>query len=277
MNLAGVVILFNPDNDVINNIMSYAPFLKNLYVFDNSPSSHEELCKVIKEKTDVLYFWDGENKGLPVCFNKALQLAKNMGFNWLLTMDQDSRFNVNGLRDYISCISKLPPNAYGISPTFREEVKTKKIPFELLSAIETCITSRNIINVPIAIECGGFDEKLFIDEVDNEFCYRCNQAGYRLYKYNRVILIHHLGNPIPQKILGFHYTALNESYLRQYYGMRNRLYVASKYPRIKRKYYIIIIKWLIKVILAEPDKLRKLQYAYKGLRDYKSHKMGKLQ
>lgn len=129
MNLAGVVILFNPDNDVINNIMSYAPFLKNLYVFDNSPSSHEELCKVIKEKTDVLYFWDGENKGLPVCFNKALQLAKNMGFNWLLTMDQDSRFNVNGLRDYISCISKLPPQCIWNISNFSRRGKNEKDSF----------------------------------------------------------------------------------------------------------------------------------------------------
>jgi rhamnosyltransferase len=276
MNLAGVVVLYNPDDDVIANLMSYAHYLKHLYIFDNSPNSHERISSLVSQKTEVLYFWNGENKGLPFCFNKALKLAQNMDCDWLMTMDQDSKFDTNGLRDYISCISKLPSNTYGISPTFQNEVKGKKLPSKLLTVTDICITSGNIINVSIAINCGGFDENLFIDEVDNEFCYRCNQAGYLLYKYNRIILIHHLGNPIPKKILGFNYTALNESYLRQYYIMRNRLYIASKYPKIKGKYYVIILKWIVKIILAEPDKLRKLHYAYKGWKDFRAHKMGKI-
>lgn len=37
MNLAGVVILYNPDDGIIDNIMSYAPFLEHLFIFDNSP------------------------------------------------------------------------------------------------------------------------------------------------------------------------------------------------------------------------------------------------
>lgn len=276
MDLAGVVILYNPDRDVINNIMSYAPSLKNLYIFDNSPNSHEELCNPVKEKTDVLYFWDGKNKGLPVCLNKALILAKSMGYEWLLTMDQDSRFDSKGLRDYIACIPELPSNTYGISPTFYNEVKGNILPSELLTETNKCITSGNIINISFALISGGFDENLFIDEVDYEFCYRCNRHGYVLYKYNRIILNHHLGNPIQKSILGFHFTALNESYLRQYYIIRNKLYVASKYPIIKKEYYINIAKWLIKIILVEPDKFRKLYYSYKGWKDFKSNRFGRI-
>ena len=115
MNLAGVVILYNPDDDIIDNIMSYAPLLEHLFIFDNSPSSHEAIKYKIGEVTNVHFFWDGDNKGIPVCLNKALKLAKNIGCHWLLSMDQDSRFNPNGLKDYISCIPSLPENAYGIS------------------------------------------------------------------------------------------------------------------------------------------------------------------
>lgn len=246
MNLAGVVILYNPDDGIIDNIMSYAPFLEHLFIFDNSPSSHETIKHKIEKVTNVHFFWDGDNKGLPVCLNKALELARNIGCRWLLSMDQDSRFNPNGLKDYISCIPSLPENAYGISATYQNEIKGNKLPSQRLTVVQTCITSGNIINVPIAILCGGFDENLFIDEVDSEFCYRCNKAGYTLYKYNKIVFTHHLGNPIHKNILGFHYTAVNESYFRQYYIIRNRLYVASKYPEIKPQYYLNIISGLQK-------------------------------
>ena len=53
MILAGVVTLYNPDKDVVGNLLSYASFLGHFYIFDNSPSPHEEgvsrvLCKSIQ-------------------------------------------------------------------------------------------------------------------------------------------------------------------------------------------------------------------------------------
>lgn len=48
-----------------------------------------------------------------------------------------------------------------------------------------CITSGNIINISIALSCGGFDENLFIDSVDEEFCIRCQKYGFLLYEYTK--------------------------------------------------------------------------------------------
>ncbi len=277
MKLAGVVTLYNPDKNVAQNLLSYASFLGHLYIFDNSPHSHADIKEIVSRETLVTYFWTGENKGIAQCLNQALRLADKEGFEWLLTMDQDSRFITNLIPDYLSCIGQISDNTYGICPIHKEELMNGKSKIDtLLSEVKICVTSGNIIKIKIAMQLGGFDENLFIDEVDSEFCYRCNKAGYKLYKYNKLVFSHHIGKPIHKNILGFHFTALNESYIRQYYIIRNKLYVCSKYPEFKMQYFFSTMKWMIKILLVEPDKYRKFKYALKGWKDYKNGKFGAL-
>ncbi len=58
------------------------------------------------------------------------------------------------------------------------------------------MTSGSVISVRKALEIGGFDERLFIDEVDHEICYRAVGAGFSLFQSSDVFLSHQLGNPI---------------------------------------------------------------------------------
>lgn len=46
--------------------------------------------------------------------------------------------------------------------------------------VKLAITSGSILNVTIAKQLGSFDENLFIDEVDSEFCYRAQKMDIRL-------------------------------------------------------------------------------------------------
>lgn len=43
--LAGVVILYNPDDSVLKNIESYASYLDAFYVIDNSTTDNKSLIK----------------------------------------------------------------------------------------------------------------------------------------------------------------------------------------------------------------------------------------
>jgi len=77
----------------ITQMKSYLEFLQTLYVIDNSeiPNSNivDELCKFDKK---VKYIACGENKGIAYALNLGATLAIESGADWLLTMDQDSRF-----------------------------------------------------------------------------------------------------------------------------------------------------------------------------------------
>ncbi|WP_287771468.1 glycosyltransferase [Megasphaera sp.] len=275
--LAGVIILYNPDESVFENVKSYAPFLQILYVIDNSSKINGPLITKIKEAFSVQYIPHHDNLGISYSLNEALQLAEGK-YKWLLTMDQDSKFYENSFAEYIAHLNDIPENVYGICPTHEcpENIGNDKLPGDF-TVVERGITSGNIIRVDTALKCGGFDENLFIDEVDFEFCYRCNNRGYKLLKYSPNILLHNLGHPIYSKFLGRKFKSLNENYLRQYYVFRNKLYIADKYPEKRLAYYVDLFKWTVKILLAEPDKWRKLQYACLGCSDFKKERFGRFE
>lgn len=274
LTIAGVVILYNPEENVYDNIMTYVNSLDILYVVDNSESIDKKIIETIRIIPNTKYIKHEKNMGIAKSLNEVLNIVKNK-YEWLLTMDQDTKFKKGTFKKYLSMLSYLPNigQVYGFTPRYKGK-DDFCVPYKIS---KWCITSGNIINVPIAIKCGGFDENLFIDSVDEEFCLRCNQSGFLLYEYTRKIMIQKVGNPKeinlgPLKIC----TTTNHNYIRLYYIMRNGLYVAQKYPETVKHYRSMIIRRIIKVIFFESDKIRKLRFIKKGIMDFFHHKMGKL-
>ena len=92
------------------------------------------------------------------------------------------------------------------------------------------ITSGTLLNGQVFLQLKGYNEELFIDEVDNDFCYRAQLEGYELYRCNKIFMNHALGNERDittifgtQKKKNFH------SPIRLYYIVRNSLYMGLKY------------------------------------------------
>src|SRR4051812_49217623 len=106
MRLAGTIILFYPDNDVIENILSYIDIVEKLYVIDNSENKNVDLVNQITTLDKVSYLHNGENRGLAQTLNRAAELAILEKFDLLLTMDQDSYFEKNIAEEYAACINK---------------------------------------------------------------------------------------------------------------------------------------------------------------------------
>lgn len=252
--------------------MTYYPHLDVVYVLDNSEKINQELINRLKKLSKVKYISHGENLGISYSLNETLKLVKDQ-YQWLLTMDQDSSFKKGMLVDYLKCLDEIPNGVYGLTSVLETERLASD---EKLKVVDGCITSGNLINVGIALEVHGFDENLFIDEVDYDFCYKCNNHGYKLLAYQKRIMNHVIGDPVVFNFLGRRIYSMNHSYIRDYYIIRNRLYVSEKYPQIRKKYVVKSIKEIIIMMLAEKDRLRKMRFIIKGLWDYKRRKMGKL-
>lgn len=60
--LAGMVILYNPDEKFINNILSYIDYVERLYVIDNSENVNINIIDKLKtiDKIDYIYNGGGE-------------------------------------------------------------------------------------------------------------------------------------------------------------------------------------------------------------------------
>ena len=229
MKLAGTVILFNPPENVFTHIASYIDEIDFLYIFDNTPHKTIEVPAEIKNKSQ--YFHTGENDGIAKKLNEAMRLALAAGYDYLLTMDQDSFFNENDLGKYKQIITYTPQrdsfSMFGIRYYELKDGENKNPSLNKL-----LITSGAIINLKIAASLGGFDEKLFIDGVDTDFCIHSFEKGYQTLLVNEFSLRHQLGEE--KKVM----TPLLKSTFRKfhnptrlYYIVRNHLYLRSKYPK----------------------------------------------
>jgi len=277
MSLAGVVILFNPENNVVNNLKSYIDYVDVLYVVDNSDKVNENLVKQLITFDKVIYIKNKENMGIAYSLNIVLNQVAGK-YRWLMTMDQDSYFYERDILQYVKSLNDYDDLEDVVGLTIEPVTEKTHLISDNSGAqyVERCITSGNIIKIKTAIEVGGFDEDLFIDEVDHEFCYRCNSKGYKTFKLKNIQLIHSCGEPTEEKFLGIYsYFPSNHNYIRNYYITRNLFYVSHKFPNKRHRALREWVRRIVKIILAEDDKARKLRSIFEGYKDYKNKKMGK--
>lgn len=279
MKVAGVVVLYNPDIDkVFSNTLSYIEPLEKLYIVDNSEKSNKK--EIEKKYSDFLnkieYTWFGENKGIAKALNEGKNRAIIENFEYLLTMDQDSCFKENFELFFkeIKDNKVILKNCVIISPyhVLKYDKKILVEGQEKISFVDSVMTSGNIINLKLSKKIGDFKEKLFIDEVDHEYCYRIRKNKLKIAKLNDIKMEHNLGE-ITKK---FFIKSTNHNFIRRYYITRNKLYMQSKYPNLRKDYLISILKDFIKILLVEKDKLRKIKMIYYGYKDYKNDIYGKI-
>ena len=272
-NVAGVVILFHPPSNFMENIHSYVEHISTLFVIDNSPTSNSHVIDA--EKNDKLkYFHADTNIGVAAALNMGCRRSIELGYEWILTMDQDSRFEGNnaqilfdGLKGNLSAGLVCPFQMYHERP-----LPTKK-EFEEISFT---ITSGSILNLRAFQAIGGFVEKLFIDSIDTEYCLKLRRSGWKIVQINGSLLNHNLGNPSRHNFLLRKTITSNHTAVRRYYIARNRLYLLRHYPE---SIYLELRNWsleIVKIILYEENKIQKLLFTIKGILDFFRGKFGML-
>lgn len=272
----GLVVLYNPNiKEVINNINSYISGLEKLYLIDNSEkTNYDQLKKFLKNKHNIEYTWLGENRGIAKALNVGKNKAIKEGADYFLTMDQDSSFrnNFEKMINWTLENEKKMKEIAIVSPL--HDIKKKKNEKKtIIEEKETVMTSGNILNLKLIEKIGDFNESFFIDEVDHEMCYRIREKGYKIVCLNNIILNHKLGD-----LKNYYFFMLtHHNYIRIYYMIRNKLFMIKKFPKLKKKYITEVFKNFIKIIFFEKDKIRKVKYFFKGIKDFYRNKTGKLE
>lgn len=270
--ICGVTVLYNPTEEVFKNINSYLEGIDKLYLVDNSEKESNLLKeKLIKFSSKIEYIKMNGNEGIAKALNIAKNKAINEKFNWLLTMDQDSKFEKNDFIKMLELVKKYFNENIAIFSPFHKMANSIFIDDEIIEK-DTVMTSGNLLNLKIAKKIGDFEERFFIDEVDHDYCYRIKKNNYKIIMLNKIVLNHNLGNI---KKYSF-FSVTNHNYIRRYYITRNKLYMLKKYSFLKRRYLKEILKDTIKIILFERDKIRKLKMIYLGIKDFKNGIIGKI-
>jgi rhamnosyltransferase len=138
------------------------------------------------------------NLGIAYALNRIMERAEQDGYQWLVTMDQDSILPdemVEAYRKHIydSDVAIICPQ---VIDKRRAYMTVKTEPTE--EFVEECITSGSCTSIEAWKKLGKFDEWLFVDLVDNEFCKRAIVSGYKILQLNSLVMNQEFGKIIPK-------------------------------------------------------------------------------
>ena len=285
-----VIIVYNIGEKIVDCFESIYNQVDKVVLVDNGSDevTLSALNKLsLKDRVKVIY--NNDNKGIAYALNQGVKYAQKKGYEWILTMDNDSIATTNMINSMLNLYTfldeKEKKDIVSIFPVRIDKAisNVKNLNSDLQNQLykytKLDMTSGNLIRTEIFKKIGYFNEELFIDSVDTDFCLRIIESGYRMIIAERAFLLHSLGNITKKRILIKNITYTNHSALRRYYISRNRKYIWKKYSSIA-KYEILRDKYynfseIVKIILFEEDKLNKLKMIRKGLQDYKNNKFGK--
>lgn len=282
LKIAIIYVLFNPDLILLSNSIKFSiGQVERIYLIDNSDYPCENIDSLLND-SKITYIKLPGNYGIAYALNRGCNQAMKDGFNWVVTFDQDSLPPIDLIENYIVFLNKVNhQNDIGLL-TLQINQSLNILKEEKLSnEMYTAITSGSCMDLKAYINIGGFKDELFIDAVDHEYCLNLRVHKYRIIRLNNLTLKHKFGDDdrilrlFNIYICGIH----SRTPLRYYYMVRNYLYVSKKYAYFDSelcvKLRIELFKTLIKMLILEKNKLKKLRASVLGFIDYKRNKLGK--
>lgn len=275
--IAGLVVLFQPTEEVISIIETYVYQVEKLYLVDNSDIINNAIVNRLCVNKHVEYIPNGGNKGIAHALNRGAELALKNGYSWLLTMDQDTPLPKNYVSDLLESLKEYTANSVGIICPRYTGIKAE-ISGQYQNILLT-MTSGNLLRLETYSTIGPFLDSFFIDHVDHEYCLRLALKGYLVVQVNAITLPHKPGKRIRLNFLGRFMEFSSHSPERFYYFCRNGYYVVSKYHKYFPGFTKLFLRlWLFELgkIIFQESRLLRMKLLFKSLADFYKGAQGKL-
>ncbi len=279
--VGAVMVLYEPDWDVTGKaIEALAPQVNMLCIVDNTPQAVD--TGRFAPHDNVHYIPLNANKGIAAAQNEGARFLLNQGMSFLLFSDQDTLAPENlvaGLmEDYkileaencnVGLIGPVPVNKVTGQPYTSKVRAIKEIECHgrKLTECQYIISSYSLIPSSSIKKGGEFMEKLFVDFVDNEWCFRLHhRTGLSPYISRRLAVSHELGKS--KKFLGKQINV--SSPFRLYFQIRN-YFLVKKLEYIPADWLKGVRNKLIPKLLFYPivpkDRCLYMKSIVRGLRD----------
>ena len=272
MKLNSVIVLYNPSDEFLVRYKEMVPYFNGVFFIDNSTVPNEKIVEEIKQMKNANYVSLNGNQGIAFALKVGMKKALENNPDYVLTLDQDSRFPIEKMETLKEILQKETDGEFGIIGlnvnSTETDLKIKEVPW--------IITSGNFINVNYYKKLNsGFNEQLFIDGVDQDFCHRFHQAGYKIGMIPGISLEHQIGNPVYHRILWKKFSTFNYPVFRYYYMFRNYYYL-HKQDRdfYKKEFRKIKYYQTFKILFYEKNKKAKFRAAKLGKKDAKKGILG---
>jgi rhamnosyltransferase len=268
--ICAVVVTWNPQGEFGGNLSALAGQVSQIIVVDNASGPEglarvEQACRAVGARL----LRNSDNLGISAGLNRGAACAMELGYAWLALFDQDSCVT-RGMLATMQQVLESRPDAARVGVIGSIQVERGVAGHEPESApasnpareVRTVITSGSLISLEVWHAVGGFDESLFIDAVDWDYCLKCRGHGFKVLEAEGAKLMHEIGIPSHSQLGQLKFTATNHSPLRYYYLNRNRLVMWRRYWRQEPGWVardaLVMLKQFIKICLAETERSRKV-------------------
>lgn len=215
----------------------------------------------------------GENRGVGHALNLGVKRARQMGYAWLLTMDQDSVVDGAMIQAYQAAVEQ-DPGRVCLAPRIVNNGRKKEASS---GVIGYAITSGNLVRVRLFDQIGLYDEGFFIDCIDFDFSLRLRRAGYAVHRVPNALMQHQLGDDVDVPDFARKFYA-SHAPIRRYYMYRNFMYMAERYflgfPVFILKLGILQILLLPLIGLFDKSPLKSYRAVMRGIWDYLARRNG---
>ena len=264
MKILCVVVIYNPNIKILQkDLISLTKNIDKVIIWDNTPGGIG-----VKKINDVQVYGDGNNLGLSRAYNKALRIATDESFDFLMTMDQDSIwYNLISYLDQIKKDNEIHNECETLYFASTRPGNSQKF----TNIEDGGVNSGAIIPVDYLLKNGGYNTDFFVDAIDDWLILQATKDGCRCVRVGNSYIIQIYGEPMSAKFLGYRFRILNYSPMRLYGIMRNyvilwRNFRVSQTFKKKVIYDFFLIR-VTKILLGEQDKRRKIKAIIYGIYD----------
>ncbi|NRO27418.1 glycosyltransferase [Lactobacillus helveticus] len=269
MKIIAGIVLFNPDiKRLIENVNAVSSQVDEIIFFDNNSINLNEIETFVKRKNYQL-IKSNKNYGIAHALNELGKAAYYKKADWFLTLDQDTVINLHLIEEYKKYMNL--PRVGQLCCIFKD--RNLRVKWDIPNGVKKsnfCITSASLVNLRAWKEVGGFDESMFIDAVDNDFCAALIRRGYFNYQIDFVGFMQEIGHATKHHFIYKDVYTLNHSAFRRYYIARNNMLIARRYKTETNsvlRELMYLCREIIIIILFEKNKMTKLNNYFRGIID----------
>lgn len=259
--ILAIIVTYYPEKELLErNIQAFMEHVDKVLIWENTPSPDKLRYRYMTHEK-VEYYGDGINS-ISRALNFAWKYANDKGYDYLLTMDQDSYFE--NFAYYIQKTVYCETAPKGIwTPQMNGEKMTAAY-----EEIDIPITSGMLASTKIVNTIGGWNESYTIASVDDEFFLQAHRCGIKKYKVMDASLLQRFGITQVVTVLGHKLELRNYSPQRLYDIYRNNIILIRKYPQIdylRKNFFHYWLKAIVLVFLFEKQRFSKTRYILKGI------------
>ena len=265
------IVTFNPDIKRFEYVLeAVCNQVEKVWIVDNHSADIECIRQITNRYPSAVLIVNEQNIGIAAALNQIFGMADNENFSWILTLDDDSICDTDLIRKLLPYTNRKNIGivcARAIDDAMGSIGGRRRPKAEF---IEDCITAGALTSIAAWKTVGGFDERMFIDFVDIEFCQRLRQGGYRIIRNSEVFVNQKYGNITGKVCLpGLTLYILNYAPKRIYYSVRNQVYYIRKHRKninvLRRGAYLT--GFCGKHILFENNRINTIKAIAEGLVD----------